>query len=170
MTEQIPDTCTFEGKQWVIDRWDGPYDCIPSSKSLGFETISPSTANWGGRIDHFLVFKNQLFLFKLEVTLRPEDNDKTPPGARRETRLIYVPRTAYEGDGEKQIIRFHEYHYFIFDDLKINFSGELELSYPIGDPWDYPWPLSEKDLEPTETANLSFQDGRLIESEIWNIE
>ncbi len=69
MTEQVEVTCTFEGKKWNIESWEGPCDCIPSNESLGFATVSPSTANWAGRVDHFLVFKGQLFLFKIEVTL-----------------------------------------------------------------------------------------------------
>lgn len=162
MTEQIQDTCTFDGKQWNIESWDGSYDCIPSSESLGFKTVSPSTANWEGRIDHFLVFKGQLFLFKIEVTLSEKDKELAPPGARRETRLIHEPLTVCDEKGERNIVRIHEYQYFIFDDLKMDFTGELELSYPIGDPWDYPWPLSEEDLEPTEAATLYFEKGRLI--------
>jgi hypothetical protein len=137
-------------------------------KTLGFETISASTANWAGRIDHFLVFKDQLFLFKIEASLRPEDKDISPPDARRETRLIYELMTSYEGSEEKEIIRVHQYQYFISDDLRINFTGELELSYPVGDPWDYPWPLSEEDLDPTEMA--CFQDDWLMNAEICNLE
>lgn len=76
--------------------------------------------------------------------------------------------TSYEGSKEKEIIRVHQYQYFISDDLRINFTGELELSYPVGDPWDYPWPLSEEDLDPTEMA--CFQDGWLMNTEICNLE
>lgn len=117
-----------------------------------------------------MVFKDQLFLFKIEASLRPEDKDISPPGARRETRLIYEPMTSYERGEEKEIIRVHQYQYFIFDDLRINFTGELELSYPVGDPWDYPWLLSEEDLGPTEMAYLCFQDGWLMNAEICNLE
>ncbi len=170
MTEQIQDTCTFDGKQWTIESWDGTYDCIPSSKSLGFKTVSPSTANWAGRVDHFLVFKGQLFLFKIEVTLSPEDKDITPVGARRETRLFHEPWTVCDAKGERDIVKIHEYQYFIYDDLKMDFTGELELSYPVGDPWDYPWSsLDVEDIEPTESATLYFEKGRLIDTEVFCI-
>jgi len=168
MTEQIQDTCTFDGKQWNLESWDGSYDCIPSSESLGFKTVSPSTANWAGRVDHFLIFKEQLFLFKIEATLSEDDKDVTPVGARKEVRLIYEPLTEYTENGEKEIIRIHECIYFIFDDLKIGFTGELELSYPLGDIWDYPWSsLNEEDLEPTESATLYFEKGQLIDVDIF---
>lgn len=170
MTEQIQDTCTFDGKQWNIESLDGLDDCIPSSESLGFSTVPLHTANWAGRVDHFLIFKGQLFLFKIEVTLRETDKEITPDGARKEVRLIYEPLTEYAENGEKEIIRVHEYTYFIFDDLKIDFTGELELSYPIGDPWDYPWSsLNEEDLEPTESATLYFEKGRLIDTDVFVI-
>jgi len=170
MTEQIQDTCSFDGKQWNIESWDGSYDCIPSSESLGFKTVLSSTANCEGRVDHFLVFKGQLFLFKIEVTLSEEDKDITPVGARRETRLIYEPLTEYTEEGEKEIIRVHECIYFIFDDLKIDLTGEMELSYPVGDLWDYPWStLDVEDLEPTESATLYFENGQLIDVDVFVI-
>jgi len=163
MTEQIRDTCSFNGKQWNIESWNGADDCIPSSKSLGFTTVPSTTADWEGRVDHFLVFKGQLFLFKIEVNLSPENKDITPAGARRETRLIHEPLTIFDKKGERNSVRIHEYQYFIFDNLKMSFTGELELSYPIGDPWGYPWPLGEEDLEPIEFLTLYFEKGVFIE-------
>ena len=58
-------------------------------------------------------------------------------------------------------VQVHERRFFIYDDLKIDYSGELVLSYPTGDVWDYPWPLNEDDIEPCSEATLRFCQGRL---------
>ena len=87
----------------------------------------------------------------------------TPPGARCETRLIHEPWTVCDAKGERDIVKIQEYQYFIYDDLDMDFTGELELSYPIGDLWDYPWSfLNEEDLEPIESVTLYFENGLLI--------
>jgi len=54
--------------------------------------------------------------------------------------LIHEPLTVWDAKGERKIIKIHEDTYFIFDDLKMDFTGELELSNLIGDLWDHPWP------------------------------
>ncbi len=169
MTEQVPDTCTIDGRMWSIDSWNGPFDCIPENDALGFQTISRSTANWGGRIDHFLIFKEQLYLFKVEVELRDKDKNLVPFGARREIRQIYEPLEVNDKNGMHFEERLHESHYFIFDDLKIDFSGTIELSYPIWDPWDYPWPLDEEDIEPTEECIVEFSNGKVVSIESWDV-
>ena len=137
MTEQVSDTCTIDGRLWSIVNWDGPFDSVPDNKSLGFNTISRSTANWAGRVDHFMVFKGQFYLFKVEVELSDEDRDLIPFGARREVRQIYEPLEVHDNQGMHFEERLYEHRYFIYDDLKINFTGTLDLSFPLWDPWDF---------------------------------
>ena len=169
MTQQVPDSCFFDGKQWNIDEWRGSFDGIPSSEAMGLKTIYTSTANYSGRIDHYLVFKNQLYLFKIEAELANEDSNFCPIGARREVRTIYEPIEINDKNGKRIEERVHIHRYFIFDDIKIELTGELTLSHPIGDPWDYPWPISEDDLLPTESVQLKFKKGQMIESKKLNI-
>ncbi len=45
MTEQILDTCTFDGKQWQVEEWDGSIDCISLSESSGFQFLVPDLLN-----------------------------------------------------------------------------------------------------------------------------
>lgn len=71
MTTQVPDTLQLEGRTYVILNWQGDTDCIPSSESLGFHTVSQSSENWSGRIDHYGVWGNELYLFKIAATLGP---------------------------------------------------------------------------------------------------
>jgi len=169
MTEQIPDTCTIDGRLWSIEEWDGSFDAIPDNKALGFETHFQSTANWAGRIDHYLVFKNQFYLFKVEVDLAEEDKNLIPFGARREVRQIYEPMEVHDSQGMRFEEMLHEHRYFIYDDLKIDFSGTLKLSFPVWDPWDVPWPVSEEDIEPTHEAELVFSEGIVVSFDSWSL-
>ena len=72
MTVQRSDTCMCEGRKWIIESWDGNLAAIPSNEELGIHTVAQSSANWGGRIDHFLVHREKLYLLKIEVSLDPE--------------------------------------------------------------------------------------------------
>ena len=161
MTEQVPDICVYDGREWVVEESDDFYQCIPTNEELGFTTTSTSTANWSGRIDHYLVFKDQLYLFKVEVNLPDDQLDLVPAGVRREVRYLYEPRKRTSDHGMIDYVQVHERRFFIYDDLKIDYSGELVLSYPTGDVWDYPWPLNEDDIEPCSEATLRFCQGRL---------
>ena len=84
MTTQVPDTCMFDGRRWAIERWDGDYSTVPSNEDFGIRTVSPSTANWSGRIDHFTVSRGKLYLIKIEVSLAEGTGDKLPEKAQRE--------------------------------------------------------------------------------------
>ncbi len=81
MTVQVPDSITVDGRRWVIDEWDGERDCIPANESLGFRTVSPATNNWHDR----------LLLFKVELSLHPDDKGILPFGSRRE--IGFGPRS-----------------------------------------------------------------------------
>ena len=159
MTEQNPDSCTFDGRRWCIDEWDGPSDCIPSNEMLRLRTVSPNTANWRGRIDHFLVHRDALYLFKIEATLSLVDMPHLPEGGRREVVKRHVPFELTDADGTRKETRIERYDFFIFDNLVIPFSGKLHLSYPYFDYWDIPWPITDSDEMVTEKITLVFDCG-----------
>ena len=75
MTRQVPDSCTFDGRKLAIDGWSGTHEVVPTDADFNIETVSTSTANWSGRIDHFMVSEGRLCLFKGEVSL-PADFDR----------------------------------------------------------------------------------------------
>lgn len=162
MTTQAPDSCTFDGRKWVIEHWEGPQDCVPTNEQLGFRTISTSTANWSGRIDHFLIHRGRLFLFKVEVTLDPADTGVLPFGARRAIVLRYEHWEVHDDRGMRMEEREHRTEYLVFDDLPISFTGALHISYPWFDHWELPWPISEQDEETTEQRTLVFVDGQFM--------
>jgi hypothetical protein len=161
MTTQWPDSCTFDGRKWAIEHWNGPTGCVPTNEQLGFRTVSPSTANWSGRIDHFLVHRGQLYLFKVEVTLAPEDKGVLPFGSRREIVLCYEQLEVHDNRGMRMEERERRYEYLVFDDLIIPFTGSLHLRYPFFDHWEVPWPIDDEDEQTTEEVILDFEDGWL---------
>ena len=165
MTQQIPDTCTFDGRRWEITDWDGNYEeCIPSNEAFGIETTSPHTANWSGRIDHFLVFKDQLYLAKMEVTL-PEDFDpKRLKRYRREVVTRYEPMVCFDSKGERETIREDRLNILFFDDMAIPFTGTLHLLGPYIDGWEIPEIAAEDEPDERE-LRLKFECGKLIESD-----
>lgn len=161
MTKQISDICVFDGRKWCVEDSDDLYHCVPNNDQLGLKTITPSTANWSGRIDHYLVHKRYLYLFKAEVSLPDDQLNLVPPGARRELRRLYEPIEIHGDQGLKKGERIHERRFFIYDDLKLDYTGDLILSYPTGDIWEYPWPLEEDDIAPCIEATLTFHRGKL---------
>lgn len=162
MTTQIADSVTVDGRRWEIDEWDGGRDCIPPNESLGFRTVSAATNNWRGRVDHFLIWHGRLLLFKIEVTLHPEDKGILPFGARREIVKRYDQLEHWGNEGMKMIERLREYEYLVFDDLEIALSGTLKLSYPYFDYWEVPWPIPTNEEEPQRWAEAVFEKGRLV--------
>lgn len=161
MTIQWPDSCTLDGRKWVIEDWDGPREGIPTNEQLGFRTVSASTANWAGRIDHFLVHRDLLYLFKVEVTLHPEDADLLPFGARREVVTRHERYEVHDGNGMHLEDRPRRSEYLVFDDLIVRFTGRLKLSYPFSDHWEIPWPICDEDEETKDELRLNFKDGRV---------
>ena len=161
MTEQINDICILDGREWLVEESYELNRIAPTNEQLGFSTIMTSTANLSGRIDHYLVFKHYLYLFKVEVSLPDDQRNLVPPGARREMRYLYDQVRVTGDDGMKIKEQVHERRYFIYDDLKIDYSGELVLLYPTGDEWEYLRPLQDDDLEPYLEATLVFHRGKL---------
>jgi hypothetical protein len=170
MTTQIPDSCTFDGRKWEIVDWEGDSDCVPSNESLGIVTRSPGTNNWSGRIDHFLVHREQLFLFKVEVCLDPSNKGILPFGARREVIRRYPVYEHHNGQGMSLVQHVVELDRLVFDDLRIGFTGRLFLTYPYADDWDMLWPIDETDFDAIREAVLTFDDGSLVDIEERDIE
>lgn len=163
MTTQWPDSCTIDGRKWEIEDWGGAINCIPTNNQLGFQTVSNSTANWSGRIDHFLVHRRQLYLFKVEVNLAPENKGILPFGSRREIVLRYEQAWTTNVDkGMRFVESERRYEYLIFDDLIIPFTGAIYLSYPFFDHWEIPWPIECEDEESAQKLVLDFENGVLI--------
>lgn len=160
MTTQIPDTCIFDGRKYAIEGWEGNTDCIPSNENLNIETSSPHTANWSGRIDHFIIHQDRLYLFKIEVNLVKPCQDNLSQDVRREVLLRYEPMLVTDGKGTRIESREYRFEFLIFDDLIVPFTGELYLSYPYGDLWEQPL-ISEESDEEIEQVVLSFEDGLL---------
>ena len=166
MTEQFPDSCTFEGRKWVIEQWNGDTQGIPTNEQLGIRTESPSTANWLGRIDHYLVHQRLLYLFKMEVSLPVDDRDQLPYGAMREVVSRYEPIEVTDSKGTRIEIRDQRIEYFIFHDIVVPFTGNMFLSFPFFDHWEVPWPIEDTDEEITDEVVLEFLNGVLVEAHL----
>ncbi len=162
MTAQIPDTCTFDGRKWAVEHWYGDYAVIPTNEALGIETQSASTANWSGRIDHFVVSKGKLYLLKIEVNFPQGSLCPLPPDAQREVLVRYETMHVFDQHGERDEIREHRFEYLVFHNLPVPFTGDLLLSYPCTDLWDQPWDADEDDDEEMREMTLSFDGGELL--------
>jgi hypothetical protein len=160
MTVQIPGTCFFDGRKYAIEAWKGNAECIPSNESLNIETSSPHTANWSGRIDHFMIHQDRLYLFKIEVKLLKPYLDSSTQEIRREVLLRYEPMLVTDSKGTRIESREYRFEFLIFDNLTIPYTGELHLSYPYGDLWEQPL-TSEEYNEEIEQVVLRFEDGLL---------
>ena len=137
MTTQIPDTCMFDGRLWEIEDFSGDITCVPSNQQLGISTVSQHTANWGGRIDHFAVFNDRLYLPKIEVCLDDLSRQITE-NSRREVVLRYEPMLSCDKNGERAVIREYKFEYLLFNNLFVSYTGELVLKYPCDDIWNHP--------------------------------
>lgn len=162
MTEQIPDSCVFRGRKWVIESMDGNIEVFPTNETLGIETVGTSSNNWSGRINHFIVHRGRLFLFKIKVDLAEASRDVLPPGARREIILRYEPWSIVDSLGTRTEMREFRTENLVFDDLPLLFDGTLWLSYPYSDDWECPT-AGEPDEAPERIA-LEFEEGRLTAS------
>ncbi len=91
MTAQVMDTIRIDDQEWQLCEWQGP-NVTPSSASLGFETEEESTANYSGRVDHFVVDKGKLLLSHVDANLTAASRDFVPDGGAREdiTRRAWV--------------------------------------------------------------------------------
>lgn len=157
----------FDGRRWAIESWNGDCDAIPSNEDLGIATVSPHTANWSGRIDHFVVHRSRLYLLKIEVNLTEDSRGKSPERANREVTIRYEKMWYTDKDGEREIIREYRFEYFVFHDLFISFTGDLLLRYPCVDLWEQPMTADEDEDQDEEQFEmlLTFEDGVLMEAQ-----
>ena len=162
MTYQIPDTCVFDGRRWEVLHWDGDRSCVPCNQELSIQTVSTSTANWSGRIDHFLVWGCHLYLARIQVELAGEPESTFLEKIRREVVLRYEPMQYFDANGERTVIREYRHEYLIFDDLKIPFTGSLSLRGPHFEDWEIPGIALDYEPEQVEIS-LHFQSGELID-------
>jgi hypothetical protein len=173
MTVQVPDFMIFEGRTWMIDDAadveEELRELAPTDEQLGIRPRMVRTSNWRGRTDYFTVFRDQLYLFKVGVEDMEDQEKYCPPGARREVRIIYPQWECNDHEGmhfkevpEKQYL-------YVFDDLKIAYTGEIRAVWPFENWWDFP-ECGEYDLEeelaPREELVLDFDDGQLIDTVI----
>ncbi|WP_312668699.1 hypothetical protein [Stutzerimonas nitrititolerans] len=163
MTTQVPDTLQLEGRTYVILNWQGDTDCIPSSESLGFHTVSQSSENWSGRINHYGVWGNELYLFKIEATLEAAPDTPTPPNARREVLLRYEQFFDFEGHPAE--LREYRYDFFIYEDLKLPFTGRV-IAVAEENLWGKP--EAALDAEPATPFAIVFRNG-LVE-DVYDLE
>jgi hypothetical protein len=147
VTTQDPDTCSFDGRIWDIGDHCELYKFVPTSKSLGFKTVSASSSNWSGRIDHFLVYNCLLFLHKIQVNLHPDDANFIPSNAGKEVVERYEPFTNFTGSEQEQKIVMRRQVSFVFagGDFKLTYTGDLVLFYPHMDLWEIPATQEEED-------------------------
>lgn len=159
---QIADSCTFDGRRWAIEDWQGYHSCAPSNEDLGIETASPATNNWAGRVDHFALVRGWLYLFKVEVSLASDFDRARLGGRRRELLIRYEPMERFDNTGRHTIVREWRFENLVLDDCRIRFTGSLRLSHPYGDSWESPT-SGDSDEANSETATLEFENGELIE-------
>jgi len=163
MTEQLQDSCDFDGRRWAIEQWHGAIDCIPSNDQLNLRTIWPATNNWRGRVDHYLIHRRHLHLFKIEVSLNPKRRPSAPYGvSRREINYRFEPIEVHDERGTRAEIRRWRYDIYVYDDLVVPFTGKMRLSRPYFDYWEAPWPLDDDDEKVIEETLLLFENGLLI--------
>lgn len=170
MTAQIPDTCILYGRIWDIVDMEGNVEVIPTNQILGISTVTESTANWSGRIDHYLIFHDCLYLHKIHVNMPNEFKDLIPRRARREVITRTERMMLTDDKGTREIFQDYRITNVIFDDLLVHFTGILVLNYPHYDPWDYPQiAFQEEDMEYSEKAVVTLQSGRVVNVEIQDI-
>lgn len=160
MTVQIADNLRFKGCSYCILKWEGNTDCLPTSEALGFTTITASTNNMSGRVDHYGVWGDELYLFKIEVILENPDDTPTPPNARREILKRYEQFVDYDGNPTR--LKEHRYDFFIYEELVLPFSGRIIVEESENS-WEVPMRAQEEDEKVAMSLGLEFQDGRLID-------
>jgi hypothetical protein len=83
MTAQIMDKIRIDDQDWALCEWIGE-NVVPSSESLGFATEMESTANYSGRVDHFVVDEGRLRLSHVDAHLAEASRDFVPKDGGRE--------------------------------------------------------------------------------------
>jgi hypothetical protein len=161
MTDQVPDTCTFDGRKWAVEHWDGDDSVIPTNKQLGITTVMVSTANYSGRIDHFVICRDKLYLLKVEVNLAQPRRNFLPKGAQREVLTRFENMRVFDKNGERNEIREYRFEYFVFHNLPVRYTGDMYLIYPCIDIWEQPYDADDGEDDPVQ-MRLTFDAGILV--------
>jgi len=165
MTEQILDTIQIEGVLWDIESCIGIDDLVPQNESLGLKPIIHTTANWSGRICHYFISEDELYFFKLQMQLDENDVELIPKEMRYEKRIRYEPNMTWSAEGEKPGVWVFNDYFLVFDNLKINYTGEMLLSFPCIDIWEHPVPTHAIKTESEAKQRrkyLEFKNGLLV--------
>lgn len=160
MTTQIPDKIRFKNCNYIVLCWEGSRDCIPSNEELGIAAASLASDNFSGRIDHYGIWGDELYLFKVEVTLENPDDTPTPPNARREILKRYEQFVDYDGNPTR--LQEHRYDFFVYEELVLPFSGRIIVEESENS-WDVPMRAQEEDEKEPMSLELEFQAGKLID-------
>lgn len=76
------------------------------------------------------------------MSLHADDKGILPFGSRREIVQRYDQLGHWSADGMKTIQCLRECEYLVFDDVNIDFTESLQLSYSYFDYWDVPIPAA----------------------------
>lgn len=158
MTTQIPDTLSLDGKIYEVVSWFGNTECIPKNDVLGIKTVSRTTSDHEGRIDHFGVWGNHLYLFKVEASLADPESTPLPKDARRE--ILFRYEQMYDFDGVPTVCYEYRYDYFIYENYILSYSGDITVQNITDEGWGKP-ELAPEHLEEEELI-LTFENGVLL--------
>lgn len=181
MTEQIPDTCRIDGKMWLIESWKGAHWVIPTTEQIwditgnNFDLQSNSSANWSGRIDHYVIENGTLYLFKVEVNLaetietlefeivdadshlKLEPDPRLPSGYRIEEITLFQPMQK----DDKSSYWATKINRILFEDLMIPYSGKLYLYRSCEPTWEMPLSI-DFDESNEERLTITLDRGMVI--------
>ncbi|MBF0107218.1 MAG: hypothetical protein HQM16_18050 [Deltaproteobacteria bacterium] len=139
MTAQTIETLRYNDQDWdlcnIIDDNEAVEELnleelVPKTEELGFEEKMLSacnpTYNWSGRVDHYLIEDNRLFLWKVEINLAEEYKDFIPREAQREviTTSEWSQDFSSTDDDSWSLCDTTE-TFFVFEDLHIKFTGSI---------------------------------------------
>lgn len=159
MTYQIPDSLKINGREYTILAWDSDRGCIPTNEELGIRTVSHSTANHSGRIDHFGVWGDQLYLFKIDATLEDPTNTPLPKDARKE--ILFRYEQFHTTESPEPIWREYRHDFFCYEDLIIDYTGAIAIQALEDEGWEKPFNAPENPYEPA--ILLEFEEGMLVD-------
>ncbi len=159
MTYQIPDSLKINGREYTILAWDGDKSCIPTNEELGIKTVSHSAANLLGRIDHFGVWGDTLYLFKIDVTLEDPHNTPLPKDARKE--ILFRYEQIHTIESPEPVWLEHRHDFFCYEDLIIDFTGAIAIQAPEDEGWEKPFHAPDNLYE--HAILLTFEDGVLVD-------
>jgi flavorubredoxin len=155
MTEQIPDSFEYDGRNYSIVDVNG--DGLFNPFQYGMEPISWCTVCWSGYLCTYKIQHKMLYLNTFEVCLTEPSFDKT-----EEVKKVYAPNI--EGyipiDTSNSKDTYFEYLYKNIN-LPIDFTGNFLIGDDsIDDSWD--WEFDHPMYRYRNVLELTFQSGVLM--------